>query len=52
VIEGAVEMKSKDGLKTVMINAGQKGISDIDGNLTEPENIDLKTIEKWWIENE
>jgi len=52
VLEGIVEMKSKDGLKTVLINASQKGVFDIDGNLSEPENIDLTKIEEWWTDEE
>lgn len=52
VLEGEVEMNSKDGLKTVMIKANQKGVFDSEGNLLEPQNIDLKTIENWWVENE
>lgn len=52
VLEGEVEIKSSDGLKTLMIKTNQKGVFDIDDNLSEPQDIDLKTIEKWWVENE
>jgi|GEM_PF-6816501 len=38
------------GDRTVIVNAGYKGIAAKDGILSGPELIDLSKIEKWWEE--
>ena len=48
VIEGTVEMKSAISLKTILINAGQKGIVNDKGILSEPTEIDVTKLDKWW----
>jgi hypothetical protein len=52
VLEGSVEMFSKDRLKIITVNTGQKGSINPKGELTGPVNFDLKQIDKWWEENE
>lgn len=52
VLEGEVEIKSNDGMKTVMIKANQKGVFDNEDNLFEPQDIDPRRIEDWWVESE
>ena len=48
VLEGSVEMKRTKGEKTIIINAGYKGVATKDGKLSEPEKIDLSKMERWW----
>lgn len=52
VLEGTVEMKSTNGLNTILINAGQKGIVNDEGILSEPIQIDITKLEKWWEDEE
>ncbi len=52
VLEGTVEMKSTNGLNTILINAGQKGIANDEGTLSEPIQIDISTLDKWWEDEE
>lgn len=52
VIEGCVELRSDIGQKTILINAGQKGVIDNEGKLSEPQDIDLTTLENWWADEE
>lgn len=52
VLEGSVEMFSKDRVQIVKLESGQKGIIKSNGQLSDPINIDLKSIYKWWEENE
>jgi hypothetical protein len=52
VLEGTVEMKSTISLKTILINAGQKGIINDEGILSESTKIDVSKIEKWWEDEE
>ena len=48
VLEGSVEMKGTKGEKTIIVNAGYKGVATKGGKLSEPEKIDLSKIERWW----
>jgi ferric-dicitrate binding protein FerR (iron transport regulator) len=48
VLEGSVEMKGIKGGKTIIVNAGYKGTATKDGILSDPQQIDLSTIERWW----
>jgi FecR protein len=48
VLEGTVEMKSTNGLNAILINAGQKGTVNEEGILSEPTQIDITKLEKWW----
>jgi FecR protein len=48
VLEGTVEMKSTNGLNTILINAGQKGVANEKGILSGPIQIDVTKLEKWW----
>jgi hypothetical protein len=48
VLEGNVEMRGIKGAKTVVVNAGYKGTTTKDGILSEPQKIDISTIERWW----
>ena len=41
-------MKSAISLKTILINAGQKGIVNDKGILSEPTEIDVTKLDKWW----
>jgi len=52
VLEGTVEMKAINGNKTILINAGQKGIVNGEGILSEPTQIDVTKLEKWWEDEE
>lgn len=52
VLEGSVEMFSKDRAKTIILESGQKGIINSKGQLSDPLNIDLKSIDKWWNDDE
>jgi len=52
VLEGSVELFSKDRLKSITLNTGQKGIINLKGELIGPVGFDLKQINNWWEENE
>jgi len=52
VLEGTVEMKSTNGLNTILINEGQKGMVNDAGVLSEPIQIDITKLEKWWEDEE
>ena len=52
VLEGTVEMNSKDGTKTIMVNAGEKGMINTKGVLKDPNQIDIDTLKKWWSDEE
>ena len=48
VLEGVVELKSKNENKTVVVNEGYRAAVAKDGKFSEPEKIDLSKIERWW----
>lgn len=48
VLEGSVEMKGTKGEKIIIVNAGYKGTTTKDGILSEPEQIDISNLERWW----
>lgn len=50
VLEGSIELKGTQNDKTVIINEGYKGIVTINGEILEPQKIDISNIEKWWKE--
>jgi hypothetical protein len=48
VLEGAVEVKSADGEKIIIINTGEKGTVDKEGNISDPVKVDFSNFEIWW----
>jgi ferric-dicitrate binding protein FerR (iron transport regulator) len=48
VLEGGVELKSKNETRTVVVNEGYRAAVAKDGKLSEPEKIDISNLERWW----
>ena len=48
VIEGSVEMKLLNDYKTILINAGERGMVNKEGILSDIIKIDLSELENWW----
>lgn len=48
VLEGGVELKSKNENRTVVVNEGYRAAVAKDGKLSEPEKIDSSNLERWW----
>ncbi|MCJ7618385.1 MAG: FecR family protein, partial [Desulfobacterales bacterium] len=48
VLEGGVELKSKNETRTVMVNEGYRAAVAKDGILSGPEKIDIANLERWW----
>ena len=48
VIEGDVELKSKNETRTVVVNEGYRAAVSKDGKLSELGKIDLSNLERWW----
>jgi len=48
VLEGRVDLKSKNKNRTVVVNEGYRAVVAKDGKLSEPEKIDISNLERWW----
>ena len=48
VLEGGVELKSKNETRTVVVNEGYRVAVAKDGKLSDPEKIDISNLERWW----
>jgi len=48
VLEGGVELKSRNETRTVVVNEGYRAAVAKGGILSDPEKIDLSKIERWW----
>jgi ferric-dicitrate binding protein FerR (iron transport regulator) len=48
VLEGGVEIKSKNENRTIVVNEGYRAAVAKDGKLSEPEKIDIANLERWW----
>ncbi len=48
VLEGTVEVKAIKGEKTFLVDAGNRIHVTKDGDISNPEKIDLKKIKRWW----